>query len=383
MHDAGRAGQRLLAVDGLLTFALLGAIQALYGPLVPGLKQTFAIGTSDAGLVFTAHGSGALLGILSPTLLRARWLASHGLGIASALVMIGAAGLLLAPTWAAMLAAAFIMAVGFGIHVVRLNSLFVVGFGTRGMTMSQLINAAFSVGSIVGPIALSLSGGPSRGIYAGVAVLALALLPLSLATDTRVRDIGTAASGIDGHARRASGSRVVLAAFVLMMCLVSGAETSIAGWTTTLALARGYTYAEAANLTALFFTCILGGRLIAAGLGRRARAAWLVVTGIGATVLLLAIGSSTPIGPIAFALTGFAIAPIFSATLIWVSSALPISPHINAVVIAGALLGAAVFPALIGRVIDGFGAAAAPPAILALALAALAAAAWLHFARRA
>jgi FHS family glucose/mannose:H+ symporter-like MFS transporter len=378
-----RASQRLLAVDGLLTFAFLGAIQALYGPLVPGLKQDFAITTSQAGLVFTAHGCGALLGILSPTFLRVRWLTSHGLGIASALLMLGAAGLLVAPSWTAMLGAAFMLALGFGIHVVRLNSLFVVGFGARGMTMSQLINAAFSVGSILGPIALSLSGGPSRGIYAGVALLALALLPLSLATDARVHHIGAAPAASEGPARRASGSRLVLAAFVLMLCLVSGAENSIAGWTTTLALARGYTYAEAANLTALFFAAILGGRLIAAWLGRRARAEWLAVAGIGATVLLLAIGSLTPIGPIAFALTGFALAPIFSATLIWVGSALPTSAHTNAVVIAGALLGAAVFPALIGRVIDSLGASAAPPAILAVALAALAAAAWLHFVRRA
>ena len=134
----------------------------------------------------------------------------------------------------------------------------------------------------------------------------------------------------------------------------------------------------------MFFAAILGGRLIAAWLGGRARAEWLAVAGIGATVLLLAIGSSTPIGPIAFALTGFALAPIFSATLIWVGSALPTSAHTNAVVIAGALLGAAVFPALIGRVIDRLGASAAPPAILAAGrLAALAAAVWLHFVRRA
>jgi fucose permease len=159
-------------------------------------------------------------------------------------------------------------------------------------------------------------------------------------------------------------------------------ENAIAGWTATLALARGYTYAEAANLTALFFGAVLGGRLIAAWLGRHARAGLLVVAAIAGTALLLALAGFTAVGPIAFALTGFALAPIFSATLIWVGSALPTSTQTNAMVIAGALLGAALFPALIGRVIDGLGAAAAPPAILALALAALAAAAWLHFVRR-
>ena len=94
-----------------------------------------------------------------------------------------------------MLAAAFMLALGFGIHVVRLNSLFVAGFGTRGMTMSQLINAAFSIGSILGPIALGLSGGPSRSIFGGVALLALALLPVNLATDARVKEPGSGGGG--------------------------------------------------------------------------------------------------------------------------------------------------------------------------------------------
>ena len=378
-----QASKRLLAANGLGTFAFLGAIQALYGPLIPGLKQTFAIETSEAGLVFTAHGGGALVGILIPALLRANWLAAHWLGVATALLTLGATGLLLAPSWPAMLGAAFVLALGFGIHVVRLNSLFVAGFGTRGMTMSQLINAAFSIGSILGPIALGLSGGPSRSIFGGVALLALALLPVNLATDAKVKEPGSQSSGAANHAHRPGESRTVLAAFVVMLCLVSGAENSIAGWTATLALARGYTYAEAANLTALFFGAVLGGRLIAAGLGRRARAGLLVVTAVAGAALLLALAGLTTLGPIVFALSGFALAPIFSATLIWVGSALPTSAHANAIVIGGALLGAAVFPALIGRVIDRLGAAAAPPAILILAVAALAAALWLHFVRRA
>src|SRR5215510_3342398 len=168
------ASQRLLAAKGLATFAFLGAIQALYGPLVPGLKQTFGIDTGEAGLIFTAHGGGALVGILTPILFRVSSLMSHPLAIATTLLMFGASGLLFAPSWPLMLAAAFILAFGFGIHVERLNSLFVAGFGARGMTMSQLINGAFSIGSILAPVALALSGGPSRSIYSGVALIALA-----------------------------------------------------------------------------------------------------------------------------------------------------------------------------------------------------------------
>jgi hypothetical protein len=73
---------------------------------------------------------------------------------------------------------------------------------------------------------------------------------------------------------------------------------------------------------------------------------------------------------------------IFSATLVWLGSALPTSAHANTIVIAGALLGSAVLPALVGRAVAQFGPAAAPPAILCIALAALAVAIWVQLARR-
>jgi FHS family glucose/mannose:H+ symporter-like MFS transporter len=379
--SASISGRGLLAADGILTFAFLGAIQAVYGPLVPGLKQAFGIDTTQVGLVFTAHGFGALLGILVPSLPRTQPLASRWLGVATALLLVGAAGLFVAPSWSAMLVAAFVLALGFGIHVVRLNSLFVAGFGTHGMTMSQLINAAFSTGSILGPITLGLSGEASRGIFGAAAILAFALLPLSVATDLRVGGIAWEAGSERSAARRPTVSRSVLAAFVAMMCLVVGVENSIGGWIATLALAHGHSYAEAANLTALFFGGILGGRLVAAWLGHRVQAGLVVVLAVAGLAVLLAVASLTRAGPLPLALAGFSIAPIFSATLVWVGRALPTSTHANAIVIAGALFGSALFPALIGRVIDRLGASAAPLAILALALAALGAAIWLYLAR--
>ena len=374
--------QLLIATGGILTFAFLGATQALYGPLVPGLQQAFAVDTTAVGLVFTAHGFGALLGILAPGILRVPWLATRWLGIATGLLLLGAAALSVAPTWPTMLAAAFVLALGFGVHVVRLNGLFVAGFGTRGMAMSQLINAAFSVGSILGPVALGLSGAPSQRIFGAVAILALALLPVSLATERGARLIRIDPLGPAHSTSGGKGSRALLAAFVALMCLVCGLENSISGWTTTLALARGYSFPGAANLTALFFGAIFTGRLLAAGLGHRAQASLLVIAALGCIACLLLIAAVTSAGPIAFALTGFAIAPIFSATLVWVGAALPTTPHANASVIGGALLGSAIFPALVGRVIGHFGPAAAPPAVLGLALASLAVAVWLYLARR-
>jgi len=381
-----KSAQWFIAVGGILTFAFLGTIQALYGPLLPGLRRAFALDAAAVGLIFSAHGSGALAGILIPSLVRVRWLASRWLGVASALLVLGATGVAAAPTWPATLAAAFVLALGFGIHVVRLNSLFVVGFGARGMTMSQLINAAFSIGAILGPVVVGMFGEASPRSFGVVAMLAVGLLPVSLVTDKKARSISAAlpdhGPGTSARVGMRSGSRILLAAFVALMCLTVGVENSLAGWMVTLALADGYSFSGAANLTAAFFGAIFVGRLLAAGLGHRVRAAHLVIAAIGCIAAVLSIAILTQSGPIAFALAGFAIAPIFSATLVWLGSALPTSAHANTIVIAGALLGSAVLPALVGRAVAQFGPAAAPPAILCIALAALGVALWVQLARK-
>jgi len=376
----------LIAVAGILTFAFLGAIQALYGPLLPGLQRVFGVDAGAVGLVFSAHGSGALLGILLPSLLRAPALASRWLSIATGLILVGAAAISMASTWYAMLTGAVVLAVGFGIHVVRLNSLFVAGFGKRGMAMSQLINAAFSVGAILGPVVVGLSGAPSTRVFKGVAILALVLLPLNALADRKGRSVTSAGLGHEPsagvHAGTRRRSRALLVAFVALMCFTSGAENCIGGWTTTLALANGYTFSSAANFTAMFFGSIFTGRLLAAGLAHRLKPAFLVIAAIGCIAVLLAVASVAHGAPIALVLTGFAIAPVFSATLVWLGAALPTSAHANALVIGGALVGAAFFPAVVGRIIGEFGVAGAPPAILCVVLAAFVVAVSIYTARR-
>ncbi|MGH8677696.1 MAG: MFS transporter, partial [Burkholderiales bacterium] len=293
------SNSRLIAVSGILTFAFLGVIQSLYGPLLPELRREFAIDAATVGLVFSAHGFGALSGILAPSLIRAQAVTRRLLGIASGLLVLGAAALSIAPTWPVTLAAAFVLAVGFGIHVVRLNSLFVAGFGARGMAMSQLINAAFSVGAIVGPIVVGASGGASRQLFGSVALLALALLPLSIATDRKtVADQSDSAVTLTAttQTRKRRRSRLLLGAFIALMCLTVGVETSIGGWTATLALERGYSFATAANLTAMFFGSILIGRLLAAWLGHRIEPPSMVVAAIGCIVAIVLLSMVTTAG---------------------------------------------------------------------------------------
>jgi fucose permease len=373
------ARAHLIALTGICVFAFLGAIQALYGPLLPGLQRAFAIDSGSAGLIFTAHGAGALLGIFIPSVLSTGPLARHWLSIATTLVLLGAALLGASPTWAATLTGAFVLAVGFGIHVIRLNSVFISGFGARGMAMAQLLNAAFSIGCILGPLAMGLTGAATMRVFAPVSLLAAMLVPLCLLADRASSPVVPQPPvGFKDEVTPPRTDILLLSAFVLLMSLVVGVENSIAGWIATVALSRGDSYGRAADLTAAFFACIFVGRLLAAGLGHRARPNALVIGAIGLVVVFMSAAALSGAAPIAFVLTGFALAPLFAGTLAWLAEAMRGARHANAIVISGALIGSATFPPLVGRVMARFQVSAAAPAILCIAISGLIVAIWIR-----
>lgn len=358
--------QRLTAVTGLLTFCFMGAIQALYGPLLPALQSRFGIDAAAAGVLFSAHGGGALAGILLPDLIRG--LRRGWLALATALVALGAAGIALAPSWPVLLSGACVLALGFGIHVVRLNSLFITGFAQRSAMMSQLLNAAFSIGSVIGPLVLSIGSWAYPAFYAGIVAVSLVLLPLCAMTDR----------GAAGPASQAATSRawegqtlLLLCGFAALMSLAVGAENAIAGWMTSIALARGFDAAQGASMTAGLFACIFLGRLLAAAFAHRVAARRLVLGALAALCALLAVATATPWVVPALVLCGVAIAPLFAGTLAWLAHTMPDPRRANAPVIAGALTGSALFPWLVGRIIGHWGIDAAPAAIFVIGLAAL------------
>ena len=83
--------------------------------------------------------------------------------------------------------------------------------------MSQLINAGFSVGAIVGPVAVGLLGEPSTRVFGGVAVLALLLLPVNVLADRKGRAVPSAA--LFNEAKSEQADRKSLPVARLALCL--------------------------------------------------------------------------------------------------------------------------------------------------------------------
>lgn len=366
-----------LAIAGVSIFFFLGATQSLYGPLLPALRADFGLGSATVGLVFTAHGVAEFFGVLAPSVLSTHsLLARRSLTAATCLLAVGAMAFAIAHSWPTLLLAVFVFALGFGVHVGRLNALFVTSFGARSGSMSQLINAGFSVGSILGPLAVSYWLQASRSLFFAIGIASALLVPIAWWID---RDY---APRTDNAARaRITTSRrnAVVAGFVVVMLLTVGVESCVGGWLTSLALFRGLEPAQAARFTSWFFAGIFLGRVVAALVGRHWNPAATVIAAIVGINALLLIACFESRAPIAFAATGLAVAPIFPATLLWLTRCDPDAHRSSALVIAGAILGSAVFPPLVGTAIDQFGGNATAPATFAIGVCSLLAAVVLHW----
>ncbi|MEU2711677.1 hypothetical protein [Streptomyces sp. NPDC007205] len=96
---AGRLFTRPAAVASCVGFVLIGMLQALYGPAVPGLGAASGPSPSSAGLGLSLHFTGRVAGVLAfnavHTRITNRVLPAAGYGLMAG----GAAGFAPAPGW--------------------------------------------------------------------------------------------------------------------------------------------------------------------------------------------------------------------------------------------------------------------------------------------
>lgn len=170
---APRLFSRPAVVASCAGFVLIGALQALYGPALPALRQEHGLSPSMAGLGLSAHFVGGVAGVLLFDAVHGRIGSRRLLTVSYALMAVGGGAFALAPDWPFALGAALLTGLGFGGIDYGLNQLFAVGFGDRGAAMLNVLNAHFGIGAVAGP-ALLAALGPDRYavVFAGCAVLA-------------------------------------------------------------------------------------------------------------------------------------------------------------------------------------------------------------------
>ena len=130
------AVRRATVLGAFPIYGLMGAMQALYGPLLPAFRVDFHVTEAASGLLFSAHFCGAALGILLPDALESRYMLGRRLiGGATAVLAVGYLSLGLAPAWPAALLATVLIGLGYGGLVRAFTMLIVTNFGARNAFM--------------------------------------------------------------------------------------------------------------------------------------------------------------------------------------------------------------------------------------------------------
>ncbi len=359
-----------------LGFVVLGATQSLYGPAVPAFLRDFHVSDQVASYALAAHFIGGSLGVL----LYARLRRSVGVRVlvatSYATMAVGALGFAASPSWAACIAAALVLGLGFGGIDYGLNGLAAADKSPRGTALLNVLNACFGAGAIGGPWLLSALGdGSYRVAFGGCAAVAPAL---ALATVAR-----SPASPLSRSARESAsqpapsprppsrGTFIVVAGFIAFYVIHVGIEVGVGGWEPTHLIRIGYSATSADQATAAFWFAMTAGRLLVVPLVRHVPPR-LLVTGCfaGMTAALLT-ATVAPLAPASYVVVGLFIAPIFPTGLPWLLDVAPGVSGAMAWVFAASMLGGVIVPPALGAAIALIGAPWLPVCLAALSAAGL------------
>lgn len=127
----------------------------------------------------------------------------------------------------------------------------------------------------------------------------------------------------------------------------------------------------AATLTSGFWLAVALGRLLVALVPPRVPESAIVISCSAVAALTLAVASIGPAAPLAFIVTGLAIAPIFPTGIVWLAKLRPGDSRATSWLFPAAMLGGVIVPGGIGVVIARFGIGWAPAVLSALAMGTL------------
>lgn len=375
MHDTARLipfstelahGQRRLARAGFAVFLLIGAVQALYGPALPAIRASFGLSAAIAGWTVAAHYCGSVVGVLLSLVLEGRLHARRRLTVGTMLVGAGAGAFVLIPTWPWALTGVFCIGLGYGVLVVVVNALFASSFGDRSTSLLVLVNAAFGLGAVLGPLLYGLlSSGNFRPAFLVIGALGALTLPLVRA----VPEMASPRRPASVPAGR--GVPPALLGFVALFMLYTALESDTSGWMATHLIFHGYSQRAAAGLTAAFWSALTVGRLLAVPLGLRLSPLQMIAGALTGVIVLAVTANVGAITPATYVLIGLVLAPIFPMGFAWMELTLPGARGRAALALLGALAGGLIFPLAVGRVIGASTPDALPPALAVIALGCL------------
>lgn len=349
------------------TFGVMGLTVSAYGPLLEHLTRRFEVSLPVAGATISIHFAGTLLGVLGAMWAMQKLPARIPVVVALLLAGAGCAGIALAPAWPCFVGAVCVVGVGFGVLLIALNQLVAYSGSPRRAALLNGLNAAYSAGAVAGPILVAtFASRYFSALYIGVAVVALVLVLGAGGISGRL-PVGVGAAGRPG--------RLVLI-FVMAFMLYVAIENGTGGWMASHLESVGLRSGAAAAVTSGFWLALMTGRLLMTLVPASISERSIVIGGSAVAAATLLAATAGVAAPIAYVVTGFALAPIFPTGVVWLAKLRPGDARSTSWVYPAASIGGIAGPGAIGLVIGGFGVRWAP-AVLGLVAIAMSASFWL------
>ena len=357
----GCAALMLVGWTGLLVPALIRSIEHDFGQTDAGIGIFLFI---DA----VAYVAGSMLGGLLTERLGRRIV----LSVAVMLIALGLAGLATVPTWGLFLAVGVPFGFGSGAVDGGTNGLILDLYPTNRGRALNLLHLFFSLGALGSPLVVGRfveTGATWQSIVLGAALPAVTLAVLLAVADLP--------SGRHVHATGAARARITLALPLVALAVGIGcyvaSEVGVSDWLVQFLASASVGLATSA--LALFWGSLALGRIVSAKLSDRFdHARFAATASIVAGVALVAaiLVPSLPASIVLFGVVGFAFGPVYPLIMAVGGDRFPgRSAAVSGFLSGCAVIGAIVYPPIMGFVSvgAGLGVAMGGAAVLALGCA--------------
>ncbi|HEV8401834.1 MAG TPA: MFS transporter [Candidatus Limnocylindrales bacterium] len=346
------------------------------GLLVPSLIRSIEgdFGQTDAaiGLFFFINATASVGGSMGGGVLTERLGRRVVLPLGVGLLALGLAGMAATADWTVFLAMAVPFGIGLGAIDGGMNGLVLDLYpASRGRALN-LLHLMYSLGALASPLVVGrlVEGGTAwQALVAGTAVVTAALAVL-----LAVVRLPSGRHAAHLHPGASTGrpwlSLPLIALAVAIACYV-GAEIGVSDWLVRFLASASLGLATAA--LALFWGCLALGRLVSAVLGDHydhARFAALSALLAAIALLAAAVVPSLPVSIVLFGLVGFAFGPVYPLIMAVGGDRYPARAAAVSGFLSGcAVIGAIIYPPVMGFVSVGAGLGAAMAGAAALTLA--------------
>lgn len=360
-------------------FILLGVPDGMLGVAWPSMRTTFGVALGQMGVLLLATTAGFMVTSFSAGRLITR------LGIERLLVIslvargLSLAGMGLAPSWPALVAAAFCFGVSSGAIDAGMNTYFAMNLSPRLMNW---LHASFGLGATLGPLLMTslLSAGVAWRwgyVILGFAHALLALWVLFRAGEWQAQKSGVHATdhaAAPPKSYSATLSRPIVWVNIALFFFYTGTEVGAGNWAFTLfSEGRGVPVSVAGFWAGFFWGSFTFGRFVFGIIADRIN----ITNAIRVMISLGAGGAAllwwNPVDWVSFAglaIMGFALSPVFPLLVSSTPDRLGVADAVNAIgfQVGAASLGIAILPGLAGALAERTSLEIIPPFLMTTAL---------------